>query len=260
MLLRERSSRYDLRACVTALLLALSVSCATPARLPKVGSAQYTNLCSAFYLGLAALQSGEDVNARKGLLEATQIAPDEPAGWLNLGLLQFRQQDFEGAYRSVTKALSLVSENSKIEALLGIIESRRGKEQEAIAHLTRAVKLDNRNLKAAYALAQETERENSANSDAEAQELLEQILKVEPNNLAVLVDNLRLAAKRNDAARAQTVVQRLDRLSITWPEPAKQQLAGLKSRERFECPRHGCSGAVSEERAGPRTGLPAKPG
>ena len=217
-------------AAAAAVLAASSIlSCGSRSKLPQVGSQQYKNLCSAFYLGLAALQSGEDVNARKGLVEATRIAPEEPAGWLNLGLLQFRQQDFEGAYQSVATALTLVSENSRIEALLGVIESRRGKEQEAISHLTRAVKLDRENLKAAYALAQETERQNSPASDEQAQKLFQQILLLNPNNLAVLIDDLRLAAKRNKVARVEEDVRSLAAASETWPEPALEQLKQLQA-------------------------------
>ena len=224
MLLTRKSA-----GVTVVLAVVCTLACSHWSKLPQVGSEQYRNLCSAFYLGLAALQSGEDVNARKGLTEATRIAPAEPAGWLNLGLLQFRQQDFEGAYQSVSKALTLVSDDSRIEALLGAIESRRGKEQESISHLTRAVKLDSRNLKAAYALAQETERQNSGASDEQAQKLFGQILQVQPNNLAVLIDDLRLAAKRNNFPRVQQDVHSLAANSETWPEPAKEQLKSLQA-------------------------------
>lgn len=211
-----------------AAVMVLASACTRNAGLPSVPSEQYEKLCSAFYLGLAALQSGEDVNARKGLVEATRIAPAEPASWLNLGLLQFRQQDFEGAYQSVARALTLVDGNSRVEALLGVIESRRGKEAEAIAHLTRAVELDNHNLKAAFALAQETERQNSATSDEAAQKLTEKILSVQPNNIAVLLEDVRLAAKRGDGARAKAAVATLASSADVWPEPARQQLASLQ--------------------------------
>ncbi|MBV9036293.1 MAG: hypothetical protein JO182_17530, partial [Acidobacteriaceae bacterium] len=60
---------------------ALWTGCTRTTGLPAVGSEQYRELCSAFYLGLTALQSGEDINARKGLTRATEIAPGEPASW-----------------------------------------------------------------------------------------------------------------------------------------------------------------------------------
>ncbi len=197
-----------------------------------VGTDRYRDLCAAFYLGLAALQSGEDVNARKGLTQATQIAAGEPAGWADLGLLQFRQQDYDGAYQSVKKAQALVPENSRIEALLGAIESRRGKVDETLAHFAKAVALDPGNLKALYGLAQETQRQNSAATDAKAQTLLHQILQAQPNNIAVLIDVVRLSAKRNDSDDLKRAVASLAKSAPQWPASAKQQFSMLEQQAK----------------------------
>lgn len=206
----------SLRLYVT-LSLCLSVlftACNGNAGLPKPNSKEYRDLVSAFYVGLAGLQTGEDVRAKDKLTLATQIAPGEPASWANLGLLAVRQQEFDAAFEQVEKARSLAPENSPIEALLGLIESKRGKLPEAIAHLKKAVELDAKNLKALYALAQETERQasgpnNGDTSDAEAQKLLEQILKAQPENLHVLLEVTRLAGKRGDAQTLQMSVGRI---------------------------------------------------
>ena len=196
--------------------------------LPGPGTEQYKKLCSAFYLGLAALQSGEDVNARKGLKAATEIAPGEPAGWADLGLLQFRQQDYEGAFASVQRARALAPDNSRMEALLGVIQSRRGQPGETLVHLKKAVALDSGNLKAIYSLAQETERASTESSDKDSEDLLLQILQRQPNNLAVLVDVVRLAAKRNDIAGLKRAIAGLKSSSPMWPEAAQQQLVILE--------------------------------
>ncbi len=218
-----------LSASVVLLSIALFLTaCTHSSDLPTVGSDRYRALCTAFYLGLSALQSGEDVNARKGLTRATEIAAGEPAGWADLGLLDFRQQDYEGAYRSVEKAHALVPENSRMEALLGVIESRRGKVDETLAHFIRAVSLDSGNLKALYGLAQETERQNSAATDAKAQQLLEQILQKQPNNTAVLIDVVRLSAKRNDTDALKGAVASLSKSAPQWPAAAKQQFSVLE--------------------------------
>ncbi len=205
-------------------------SCHRTTDLPAADSNQYRELCAAFYLGLSALQSGEDVNARKGLTKATEVAPGEPAGWADLGLLQFRQQDYEGAFQSVGKAHALAPSNSRLEALLGVIESRRGKSAESLDHLQRAVSLDATNLKALYSLAQETERQNSGATDAAAQKLLEQIVSVQPNNIAVLVDLVRLSAKRNDAAALHSAVAHLATTAPLWPDAAHRQLNLLQQQ------------------------------
>ena len=210
------------------LISLLCLSCNRQAPLLKVESKEYRDLCSAFYLGVAALQSGEDVNARKGLTRATEIAPEEPASWVDLGLLQARQQEFDAAYQSFEKARTLAPDNSRIEGLLGLVESKRGKIPEALAHYQKAVSFDSGNLRALYSWAAETERQQSASSDADAVKLLDRILKVRPGNEAVLLDVIRLSAKRNEGVRLREAMATLGRNRDLWPEPAKLQFTRLE--------------------------------
>ncbi len=117
-----------------------------------------------------------------------------------------------------------------MEALLGVIESRRGKVDETLAHFTKAVALDPGNLKALYGLAQETERQNSAATDAKAHQLLEQILQKQPNNIAVLIDVVRLSAKRNDTDALKRAVASLAKSAPQWPAAAQQQFSVLEQQ------------------------------
>jgi Tfp pilus assembly protein PilF len=217
------------RSVSLILLISLFLaSCNGRSGLPQPGSNEYRELVAAFYVGLAGLQTGEDVRAKEKLTRATEIAPGEPASWANLGLLSIRQQEFNAAYEWTEKARSLAPDNSRIEALLGLIESRRGKLPEAIAHLEKAVSLDGKNTKALYAIAQEIERQGAENSDAEAARRLEQILAIDPNNLAVLVDLARLSAKRGDGEALKRAVNKLAENSSSWPEEAKAQMSRLR--------------------------------
>jgi len=215
------------RFLLAILVLTLS-GCNRRSGLPEAGSREYADLSSAFYLGLAALQSGEDVNARKGLERATQIAPGEPAGWVNLALLQARQQEFDAAYVNLDRARAVAPDNSRIEGLLGSVESRRGKVTEAIAHYQKAVSLDGNNIRALYAWAAETERRQSQTSDGEALELLRRIRKLRPDSSPVLLDIIRLASKRNDVEQVQEAVSALAANHATWPDVAKDRLTDLR--------------------------------
>src|SRR5262245_22100557 len=206
-----------LRAIIFIAILLTLAACERNAGLPKPDSKEYRDLVTAFYVGLAGLQTGEDVRAKEKLTRATEIAPGEPAAWANLGLLAVRQQEFDTAYEKVEKARALAPDNSQIEALLGLIESKRGNLPEATTHLKRAVDLDPKNLRALYALAQETERQGAETSDAEAQALLQKILETQPDNLAVLLDVTRLAAKRGDGETLKKTVAKLAEKSPSWP-------------------------------------------
>lgn len=233
-----KNSVYSvISVCSVISLLLTFNACARNAGLPEPGSKEYRDLVSAFYVGLAGLQTGEDVRAKEKLTRATEIAPGEPASWANLGLLAVRQQEFDAAYEKVEKARTLAPANSQIEALLGLIESRRGKLPEATTHLKKAVELDPKNLRALYALAQETERQGAETSDAEAHVLLEKILETQPDNLAVLLDVTRLAAKRGDGETLKKTVAKLAEKSASWPDEAKQQMIALQQAATGANPR-----------------------
>ncbi|MCG3161524.1 MAG: hypothetical protein JMDDDDMK_02707 [Acidobacteria bacterium] len=233
-----KNSVYSvISVCSVISLLLTFNACTRNAGLPEPGSKEYRDLVSAFYVGLAGLQTGEDVRAKEKLTRATEIAPGEPASWANLGLLAVRQQEFDTAYEKVERARTLAPTNSQIEALLGLIESRRGKLPEAIAHLKKAVELDPKNLRALYALAQETERQGAETSDAEAQALLEKILETQPDNLAALLDVTRLAAKRGDGETLKKTVAKLAEKSSSWPDEAKQQMVALQQAAAGANPR-----------------------
>jgi tetratricopeptide (TPR) repeat protein len=225
------------RAALAFALLLAFAACERNAGLPKPDSKEYRDLVTAFYVGLAGLQTGEDVRAKANLTRATEIAPGEPAAWANLGLLAVRQQEFDTAFEKVEKARTLAPDNSQIEALLGLIESRRGNLTEAIAHLKKAVDLDPKNLRALYALAQETERQGAETSDAEAQALFQKILETRPDNLAALLDVTRLAAKRGDGETLKKTVAKLTEKSTSWPEEAKRQMAALQQAASSDNPR-----------------------
>jgi Tfp pilus assembly protein PilF len=206
-----------------------SAECTRNAGLPELGSKEYRDFCAAFYVGFAGLQSGEDVRANRELTRATQIAPAEPVAWADLGILQVRQQQFDAAFASVDKARALAPDSSRIEELLGLIESRRGRVSESLAHLRKAVSLDGNNLKALYALADETARQGLPGSDTEALQILERLASAEPSNTAVLLEVVRLAAKSGDAARLKQTLQLLEPITVNWPETAKRQFDAMKT-------------------------------
>ena len=85
----------------------------------------------------------------------------------------------------------------------GMLESQRGNSAQALADLRKAVELNPQNLRAIYQLAEETERQGDANSEAEFQNLMQKILAAQPDNLAALLELCRIAAKRGDAAHCK---------------------------------------------------------
>ncbi len=159
----------------------------------------------------------------------TQLVPAEPAGWANWGILALRQRNYDAAAQRLERARDLAPKNDQIYDLLGILESQRGNSAQAIADLRKAAELNPQNLRAIYQLAEETERQGGANSEAEFQQLIQKILTAQPDNLAALLELSRIAAKRGDAATLKSAVAQISARSSAWPPEVQHQLAVVQS-------------------------------
>src|SRR5215213_483075 len=225
LLTKRRGARA---LCVFLWALAAAGAGCRRADLPEKGSAKYLSAVRAFYVGLSALQVGDDVRAEEKLKEATTLAPDEPASWADLGLLYMRQRRFDEAAQSLEKARQVAPDNARLYVLFGQLESARGNSAEAARHFRRAAELDPRNLKALYALSREVER-GGEGGEEEVLRLLQKILEVQPDNLSVRLDVARLAAKRGDAELFGRLMNGFAADSAAWPPEAQEQLKAVQA-------------------------------
>jgi hypothetical protein len=220
-----------LRIASRTLVVALFAIAAGCNRKPALSEEAYREAVVAFYTGLAALQTSQEVLARQQFERVIAVAPHEPAAWADTGLLLLRQQDLDGALQRLTKAAELAPDDADIQRLLGLTEGRRGNLAEAVRHWKRALELRPNDPKAAYALALDQERLGTPDALAEAQRTL-QSLAERTENLVVRLDYARLAAKRSDAAALQGAVSALSGAAARWPSDiqarfrAVQQSAG----------------------------------
>jgi len=224
-----------LLVCLAASSVLILAGCHS--RLPDRSSKSYADFVSAFYVGLAALQVGDDVRAEREVARATQIVPGEPAAWANWGILALRQRNFDPAGDRLQRARALAPKNDAIYYLLGLVEAGRGKSSEAIADFRKAVEINPNNLIATYRLAEEIERQGDPNSDAEFQQLMQRIVMAQPDNMAALLELSRVAAKRGDAASLKEAVTRIDKQSQGWPPEVKEQLTALDTATKGTDPR-----------------------
>jgi tetratricopeptide (TPR) repeat protein len=223
--MRTLQSQTQTARILILLVVALAAACRPTATLPARSSPEYNELVRTFYIGLAALQVGHDVQADAKLGQFTQLAPAEPAGWANWGLLALRQQNFDTAAERLERARSLAADNGDIYYLVGLLESSRGKTAAAITALRKAIELNPKNLLATYKLAEEVEREGN---EEEFQRLVQQILSTQPDNLAALIDLTRVAAKRGDEETVKSSVSKIVSRSAMWPPEVQQQVTALQ--------------------------------
>jgi tetratricopeptide (TPR) repeat protein len=216
---------HKLLRCAWLAILAVASAC-SPRTEPELPPQTYREAVTAFYVGLSAMQTTQEVLAKERLERAVALVPQEPAVWANLGLLLLRQQDLDRAAEHLTRAANLAPESAAIQRLQALADSRRGNLPQAIAHWKRAIELDPRDRLAEYSLALETERQGGAANDKEAQAILERLL-ARGDNLAARIEYVRLAAKRGDAAALSTGITPLDGPSRSWSPTAQDQLKQL---------------------------------
>jgi Tfp pilus assembly protein PilF len=230
---REFESQHTARSfrhfflCV-AFTFGLS-ACGSRNRLPDRSSKEYAQAVSAFYIGLGALQVGDDVHADSKLSELTTLVPGEPAGWANWGVLALRQRKLDVAAERLEKARGLAPKNDHIYQLLGLLESSRGNSAAAVADWRKAIEIKPGNYRAAYQLAEEVERQGGANSDADYKQLIQKILAAQPDNLAAQLELARIAAKSGDTATLKSALAQISARSGNWPSEVKDQLTALQA-------------------------------
>lgn len=188
-------------------------------------SPQYAEIVSAFYVGLGALESGEG-RALEKFQRVTELAPEEAAGWGNLGLLQLRNNQLEEAAQSLEKARTLAPDNAEIQKLSGLLESKRADSESAIKYMRKAAELTPDDLWNLSALADELERQENNN---EAAKVFDSILSKAPDNLAAHLKRAKLAAKMKDAAELKKQIAWLDKGQAQWSEIGREMFGELKT-------------------------------
>jgi tetratricopeptide (TPR) repeat protein len=223
------STRFQLPRAL--LIVAIGALCASGwscsrERPPEPSPEAYREAVTAFYSGLSAMQTTQEVLAREKFDRVIALVPQEPAAWANLGLLLLRQQELDQAADKLARAAAIAPDSAAIQRLQALAESRRGNLAEALRHWRRALELDPADLEAAYALALETERLGGPANDADAERMLGQLL-TRRENLAARLEYVRLAAKRGDQAAITSAIAPLSALSRAWPPAAQDQLAAV---------------------------------
>ncbi|MEZ5429365.1 MAG: FG-GAP-like repeat-containing protein [Pyrinomonadaceae bacterium] len=206
-------------------LIVIGLAACRTSPVPEKSSENYKVAVSAFYIGLAALQVGDDQRAAAELEKTVQLAAGEPAGWNNLGVLQIRQKDFDNAEKSLETARRIVPDNYLIYSNLATLEIQRGNFPKAVENLKKTVALNPLDLQALYALAGEMERQAE---EKESLKYFRKIFQHKPDNPAVVVELTRLSAKTGDKETLDKSIKELEGYSQEWPAETREQLEKLK--------------------------------
>lgn len=190
--------------------------------IPERSSTDHSEAVRSFYVGLAALDVGDDRRARTELEKASSLAPGEPAAWNNLGVLQLRQRDLAGSRTSIEKAASLAAGNSTIRLNLATLALQQGDNSLAAAELERAIRLGPEERFPVYMLADLHERETRGE---EALQLYRRLAERLPKNLAVRLEVARLEAKLDRPEELKMSEAAIGSFASVLSHEAREQLA-----------------------------------
>ena len=101
--------------CLPALALFILIACS---REPAISDDAYRQAVTAFYTGLAAMQTSQDVLARRELERVTELAPREAAARANDGLLLLRQQQIDEVFQDAWNTAVILG-GDDVEAVAG---------------------------------------------------------------------------------------------------------------------------------------------
>ncbi len=219
--------------------------------LPGRDSPLYQKYVEAFQVGVAALavaapppgkdqgqpgETGIGDLAYHNLTEAVQTVPEEPAGWADRGLWFLRNNRLDEAAGDLVRAERLAKDSPEIQKLLGLLDKKKGRFDEAARRLRQALEKDPKDLPTLYALTQTLQEQAAEGSDQEVLKLLNQALAVRPNSLRLLREKGKVAARLGDHEALGEVVAAYQRLAPAWTgtnaAEARRQLETLEAQAR----------------------------
>ncbi|MGV3719448.1 MAG: tetratricopeptide repeat protein, partial [Actinomycetota bacterium] len=198
---------------------------------------RYQKMVNAFYSGVVALSANDPDRAHANLKSATELYPNEPAAWANLGISYLRAARLKEAGEALERARKLAPESSEILVVSALWEDAQGRPEKAAEHLRKAGQLDPGNIRAHYLLAKQLERLATPGSDTEIEALYTRIVEAQPENLIVLVELARRAARDGDREKLRQRLDQLAAVSGGWPPEVKERLQGLLKQAAAAEPR-----------------------
>ena len=192
--------------------------------------ADYEKIVSTFTVGAVALETGDPDHTLASLTKMTKLAPDEPAGWANLGLYQLRNSQYKEATASLDKAAKLQSKpHPGIERLLALLADHNGNLPEAIQHYQKAIELEPDELRTRYSLCEIYSRQATPEAETAYQAEILAILAKQPYNLVAQIALAKIAAKRGDDTAFKQAVGYLDARSATFAPDVMERLKELNA-------------------------------
>ena len=192
----------------------------------RVDSPDYQQFVDAFYSGVVALDVGDESHKDMLLRRASEIAPQEPAVWADLGLYYIRNSKLDEAQVCIGKASSLAPENAQIDMLRGLLAQRQGNYDQAVRAFGDAVSKSPNSLPDRYALLGAYEQAGT-NNQSNVLDSAKALASQAPNNLFVRLKLAQLQAQQGDLPSVRSFLTYANALSGNWSAEPKSGLVDV---------------------------------
>ena len=177
-------------------------------------------------VALSYLQRNQLPQAESSFKKLTEMAPDDPLGYADLGLTYLQAGRYSEAEKELDHARKLDPSSTEVRLALARLYSLTGRSDEARSLLEQMRRDSTRNARVLYALAElDAQKQDSAPTRAYIGHLRE-VLAVAPANLAV---RLKLADAFARTGQADSAVNQLEEIRRIPPEPPKEAKVYLDS-------------------------------
>lgn len=179
--------------------------------------------------GMQFFQQGRHGDAAQAFAGAAKLQPERVESWINFASALLELKRFDEASVAVKRAISLQPENMVSHLILGDVQRLRSNLSEAVASYRKAVAIQRTPLslnKLACALRAETEGD-------EAQELYQEVLRMNPDYTVARVNLATLQIIRGRYQEAETQLNALAELPLPDDERSEVDSSRLALSEYF---------------------------
>jgi hypothetical protein len=181
-------------------------------------------------VALSYLQRNELPQAESSFKKLTEMAPDDPLGYADLGLTYLQAGRFSEAEKELDHARKLDPSSTEVRLALARLYSLTGRSDEARQLLEQLRRDSTRSARVLYALAElDAQKKDSASARAYVDRLRD-VLAVAPANLAV---RLKLADAFVRGGKADSAVEQLEEVRRIPPQPPQEAKVYLDTTIQF---------------------------
>lgn len=190
-------------------------------------------------LGLAYLEENKLREAAAEFQKLIALAPGEPLGYANLGVIHFRLRQFEAAEKALHQALRLAPDHPDLCLMQARVYEFTERGEEAIQRLENSLKKNPGHVRTLHLLTQYYLNASSSGNKQKAgrllraEENLAQVVHALPANVAARLELVELLLQNGKPARAvehmETIRQILPELPAGAPEIFQQSVELMQS-------------------------------